>query len=255
MIFFDTNVWHGSWAFAPLPRLNPAALARALQRNDIVGAMVSQFDCVFQFDPMPGNRALLKALQRQESLYPLPVLNLATPMWREHLQSLASNRRVRAIRLLPAYHAYDLSLRKYDDAIAAIADSGLRIIVTSRLVDERHEHHAVRIKPVPVKRLARFLERHPKVNPLIHGLSRFELEALAKSQELFSVDTSFLEWEDSLRVASDFLAASRIQMGSTTPLQVTQSHADKIRFSSLPAAQKRAVAFQSAYKFFNLQSR
>lgn len=252
MNLFDTNAWYGSWAFAPVPQMSAAELVDELRRHGAGGALVSHFDCVFQFDPMPGNRLLAQAVRRQASLRPLPVLNLATPMWRWHLEELTAMRRVLAVRLLPAYHGYDISARKFDEAIEAIAQSGLRIVITARLIDERHEHPAIRIKPVPLKRVARFIERHPQVDPLIQGLIRSELEVMGKSEGMFCVDTSFLEWEDSLRVASGYVAVSRIQMGSTFPLQVLRSHVDKVSLSTISTVQRRLVAARNAQRFLGI---
>jgi uncharacterized protein len=250
MTFIDTNLWCGPWPFAPLARNNAADIAKRLSGYEPMEALVSPFETVFQADPMPGNRAMIKALKTFKQLHPLPVINPGTPAWKDDLEELSSNPGVTAVRLLPAYHGYRLNTVAVRQLTERLQAKGLRLIITARLVDERHEHHGVSIKPVPIKQLAGFLEKFPKLNPLIQGLGIHELEKLSKETALFSTDTSFAEWEDTLRVMKQFLPVSRIQFGSLSPLQVKLAQVDKVRLSSLSDRQLELIAGGNAQKYF-----
>jgi predicted TIM-barrel fold metal-dependent hydrolase len=252
MNFIDTNVWFGSWPFTPLPRNGAADVERRLSRLGTSEALVSPFETVFQVDPMPGNRVMLKALEKRKGLRPLPVINPGTSAWEDHLDELSENPNVVGVRILPAYHGYRLNTMAVRGLVDRLALKKLRLVVTARLVDERHEHRAVSIKPVSVTQLAGFVERHPKSNPLIQGLGVHELRELAKAGESFFTDTSFAEWEDTLKVLKEILPVSKILYGSLSPLQVTQAQMDKIRLSSLSARQREAVSCGNAIRCFGV---
>ncbi len=252
MTLFDTNVWFGSWPFAPIGIPSAAALEKRLGSNGIEGALVSSFETVFQVDPMPGNRALRQALRKRKSLQALPVINPGTPAWEDHFEELATSSDVPALRLLPSYHDYRLNSKSTQRLVRATEANGVRLVITARLVDERQEHKAVNIKPVSVEALTDFVQKHPQLNPLIQGLNRHEVEALSKAEGQFLTDTSFAEWEDTLKVLKGFLPVSRMLFGSLTPLHVLQAQVDKIRCSSLTDRQRQLVASGNAKNYFGL---
>ena len=254
MKFIDTNRWSGAWPLSPVS-LNGSSNRRPKAIGyEIKEALVSPFEAVFQMDPMPGNRANFEAVKKQRKCRPLPIINPATPAWEDHLEEVTENNRVVAIRLLPGYHGYTLRSQAVKKLADRLKEKKLRLIITTRLVDERHEHHSLNIKPVPLKHLKHFIEHEPKLHPLIQGLGIHELKELAKAEGTFSADTSFAEWEDTLRVMKLSIPVSRILFGSLSPLQVDQAQFDKVRLSSLSQKQREAVAFDNAQSFFNLQA-
>lgn len=253
MSFIDTNIWCGSWPFASLPRNEAGDIERRLAGFEIAEAFVSPFETVFQVDPMPGNRAMFKALRKRKSLRPLPVINPGTPAWEDHLEEVSANPAVLGLRLLPAYHGYRLNSVALRRLVERVEVKGLRLVITARLVDERHEHRAVSIKALTVSQLAGFMRRYPKTNPLIQGLGIHELKTLSQEDGLFSTDTSFAEWEDTLKVLKAFLPVSRIFYGSLSPLQVTRAQVDKVRLSSISLRQRESVASGNARRFFGIR--
>ena len=252
MKFIDTNAWCGSWPFAPLSLKKPDKIGRRSLDIDIIEAHISSFDTLFQSDPMPGNRAMLKALRNRTELRPLPVINPGTTAWEDHLEEMAAYPKVVGIRLTPAYHGYRLNSVAVRRLIDRAKVKGLRLVVTARLVDERHEHQAVSIKPVGISQLATFIERFPKTNPLIQGLGTHVLRELSSVEGLFSTDTSFAEWKDTFKVIKKQLPVSRILYGSLAPLQVMQAQIDKVRMSSLTTRQRESIANGNARNYFKL---
>jgi uncharacterized protein len=252
MRFLDTNCWMGAWPFASLPARSAAALQAHLAEHGVARALVSSFDALFQSDPTPANRALMLACREHPGLLPLPVINPAMPAWQEHLARCVDTMPVRAIRLLPGYHRYRLTGAAVGRLVEDATGQRIRIVVTARLVDERHEHPAVRVKPVKVPELAAFLERHADVESLVQGLTRHEVDALAGKTKRFLTDLSFAEWEDTLRVLRRKLPVARMVFGSLTPLHVLRAQVDKVRLSTLSEVDRRAVAADNAQRFLNL---
>lgn len=247
----DTNLWWGSWPFGlGHGEVTPASLAARLRRSGVTGGWVSPFGAVWADDPMPANRALLAACGARGKLRPLPVLNPAIPGWCEDLAELAASAGVTAVRLMPAYHGYRLTPARVRELAPAIAEAGVATVITVRLVDERHEHHAVRIKPVPLRELERWLDAAP-TEPLLHGLTRHEVDRLVQGgRTSFFADLSFVEWEETLAVVERSLPLSKVMLGTLTPLHVTAAQVAKVTGSTVTPAKRRAVGVGNARRFF-----
>ncbi len=249
MTFFDTNAWVGEWPFLNLPVRDPAGLRRHWRGHGIAGGLVSSFSALWPTDPMPANRTLRAAIGQSRTMISLPVLNLWGPGWERDLAELMGWRELQAVRLAPGYGGWSLRARAAREAAAAIEAQGKRVVLTARLWDERHEHPALKVKPVKVGDIVRWLEAVPDCTPLIHGLTRWELEKLAESTDRFFTDLSYAEWEDTLGVMTRTLASRRIVFGSLTPLQVSAAQVEKIAASPQPVRVRRAVAAENARKF------
>lgn len=249
MNLFDTNAWIGEWPLALVPTRDPAALQKHWKQHGITGGLVSAFSSLWVLDPTAANTALVKATARRANLVPLPVLNLLDPAWREQLETILSWSAVKAVRLAPGYGGWTLNSRAAIDAAKAIEAAGRRVVLTVRLVDERHEHPAVKIKPVLAKTIGRWIEAVPEMTPLLQGATRWELEELAGITDRFLTDMSYAEWTDTIGVLGQTIPARRIVFGSLTPLHVTLAHANKVSQSPVSAAQRRAIATGNAEKF------
>lgn len=251
MKFYDTNAWVGSWPFTPVGHADVGALQRHWRTAGVAGGWVSSLDALWRLDPTAVNLALIRATQRRARTHPLPILNLLDPAWEEQLATLLTFKAVKAVRLAPGYGGWKLSDGRAVAAARQIRAQGRQVVLTARLVDERHEHPAIGVKPVAVKTLARWMERVPEMTPLVQGLTRWEIEELAKVTDRFLTDLSFAEWTDTLGVICRVVDPSRVVLGSLTPLHVLSAHVDKIAQSPASAARRRALAGENAIRFFD----
>lgn len=242
MNVFDATAWIGPWPFAVLPEHTAASLTKALREHGIQRALVSPLRAVFAPEPGPANQALLRRTRSATALTPLPVLNPILPGWRDELDTLARDPRVRAVRWLPAYHGYSLRARELDVVVAALRERDLRLVITARLIDERHEYFALRLKPVPSTDLAAFLQRHPDWPVLVSGLTFQEALNLAPQYPRLLVDCSFAEWDRTLERWRETIPADQIVFGSHTPFLVTAATTAKLMTARLPAREHRAIA-------------
>lgn len=250
-MLFDAHVHLGSWPFAFLPNYSAPQLAAHLKAHGIGRAAVSPLDAVLAPDPLPANRALLAAVRKTPGLLPLPAVNPALAHWREQLD-LAAAAPLRAIKLYPNYHNWRLDAPRFAPFFAEVAARGLRVVIGARLEDERHRYFALRIKGVPVKSLAAFLKKYPKLDPLILGLYLPELRELAKAAKNFSADMSCVEWIRSAETLAKEFPHDRICFGSHTPFFNTRASVDKITTATLPAKVRTAFGHANAERFFGL---
>jgi hypothetical protein len=251
MNFYDTNAWVGNWPFAPLGHADVSALRKHWKSAGVDGGLVSSLDALWMLNPTDVNSALIAATRRIAGVDPLPILNLLDPAWEEQLDQVLQSKAVKAIRLAPGYGGWKMNDRRAVDAAKHIIARGRQVVLTARLVDERHGHPTVIVKPIAAKAIARWIERVPEMMPLVQGLSRWELEELAKLSDRFLTDLSFTEWKDSIGVAAKSVGYDRIVLGSLTPLHVLQAHVNKIVQSPATLARRKAVAAGNAEKFLS----
>lgn len=252
MKLFDANTWTGAWPFSFADTHTPRSLAAHLARHGIRRALVSPMAAVFAPAPQPANRALLADTRRLHALVPVPLINPALASWRDDLAELARDARVRAVRLLPNYHDYRLDAPAVDELVAALQRRRLRLIVQMRMIDHRHEYHALTIKPVPVADLAALLRRHPTLSVLAGGLLRTEVLALAPRQPRLLADLSFAEWHDTLAHLLARVPARQLVFASHTPLLITAATRAKLDTAPLRASQRRAIGTANLERFLGL---
>ena len=150
--------------------------------------------------------------------------------------------RVRAVRLLPNYHNYALSLPAVDELIEELNVRGWKLIVQMQLIDARHEYHAMTIKPVPADELAALLKRHRGLPVLASGLLRPDVLKLAPKFPQLLTDLSFAEWHDTMEHLLAKAPVTQLAFASHTPLLVTSAARAKVETSTLTKAQQVAVA-------------
>lgn len=252
---FDTNAWVGEWPFALVVNRDAATLKRYWRKHGIDRGLVSSFAALWVLDPMPANRALRADLKGKAGMTVLPIVNLFDPDWRGQLAEIATWPEVRAVRLAPGYGGWSVTSRVAREATTAILGYGLEIVMTARLVDERQEHPSLKIKPVTTKALAKWLAMAPEGMPLIHGLTRWEVEELAGKSDRFLTDLSFAEWENSVGMIGKVMGQSRLVLGTLTPLLSTTAQVNKVVQSPESMKARKAVGALNAERFLSYDRR
>ena len=249
MSAFDANTWIGRWPFAFLTERSPRSLTAHLRARGIDRAIVSPLDAVFAPEPGPANRALLRSTRSIQELVPVPVINPALANWRDELDVCTRDPRVRMVRVLPSYHGIRLGSRAMTALLVELRLRGVRLAIQIRLIDERHEHHALRIKPVSLRELSRLLAAHSGGPVLVSGLLRSEMKALAPEHPHMLADLSFAEWHETVQ---DLLAKVRLEQlvfASHTPFLVTSAASAKIAASGLKGSRLASLSFRNLERF------
>lgn len=247
MKLFDATTWIGRWPFAFCAAHDGRSLADELRAHGIERALVSPLDAVFAPEPGPANRALLHETRAAQALVPVPVINPALPGWRDELEACAADPRVRVVRVLPRHHNFRLTGRAMANFAGEIARRKLRLIVQVRLIDERHEFHAMHLKPVPAKELAAFLARFPAQPVLAAGLLRSEIHQLAPFHRNLRCDLAFAEWLPTVPELLKKVRPEQIVFGSNTPLLLPGAQREKA--ATAPARWREAVARGNLERF------
>lgn len=242
MNYFDASTWIGKWPFAFVDAHTPGSLAAHLAPHGIRRALVSPVDTVFEPAPGPANKQLLKSTLGIKALIPVPVINPALANWQDELDAVTADDRVRAVRLLPAYHNYRLKGRAVDAFASEAIRRRLRVIVQVRLIDERHEYHAMNIKPLKPGSVAALAERHPKLRLMASGFLRSEILSIARGSRDLQFDLSFAEWHDTIPHLLAKVPSRRLCFASHTPFLITAAARAKLKTSGLAASRLGGIA-------------
>jgi hypothetical protein len=254
MKYFDANTWTGRWPFAFIEEHTPRTLAGHLRQHGIGRALVSPLDAVFSPEPDPANYQLLRTTEGKPGLVPVPVINPALANWREEVAEAAADPRVRAVRLLPAYHHYRLGARAVDELAAELIRRRLRLIVQVRLIDERHEYHSLSIKPVKAADLGALVARQPKLRVLASGLLRSEILSVLPKQPGLLADLSFAEWHDTIPHLLAKVPARQLVFASHTPFLVTAAARAKLDSSGVGTAKLKQIAAGNLERWLGLSA-
>ncbi len=251
MKIFDALTWIGRWPFTFQPTHTPRTLAMALRRQRIARALVSPLDAVFAPEPGPANRALLVGCRGKRALVPVPIINPALANWREQLDAVAEHRGVRAVRLLPNYHNYRLTSTGVNELVSELKTRGLRLLISMRLIDERHEYFALNLSGVPASDLDRFLQRHDGLPVLASGLLRPDLLSLLPKHPALLADLSFAEWFDTLGYLLRRVPSRQLVFASHTPFLITAAAKAKVALSVEKSGVLASISSGNLEKFLN----
>lgn len=252
MKYFDANTWTGRWPFAFLEEHTPRSLAAHLRQHGIERALVSPLDAVLAPEPGPANRHLLDKSIDVAGVVPVPVVNPMLANWRFELASYAVDVRVGAVRLLPRYHNYRLSARAMEAFVAECLLLHMPVIVQMRLIDERHEFHAMNLKPVPIAELKGFVKQYPRLRVLASGLLRSEILSLAPKHPNLLFDVSFAEWHDTFPHLLAKVPARQLVFASHTPFLVTAAARGKLDCARMATSKRTAIASGNLERFLKV---
>jgi len=126
--------------------------------------------------------------------------------------------------LLPAYSPYELA--EAGDLFAALAETGLPVIIQTRLEDPRRQHPLAQVPDVPAADVADVAERHPDLTVVIGGPRTGEIRALRERlldlPNLFA-DTSQADGLDALKLFAEDGLTPKLLFGSHAPFFIPYS--------------------------------
>ena len=231
---FDCNCFTGNWPFYKV-RYNTVEKIRNLhQRIGITGGFISAIESIFYQDPYEAELALAKELEGTP-YHQAMILNPTLPGWKTDLKHCVEDLHIQAVRLMPTYHKYSLTVPMLAEVTAAIKSYDLPLLLTLRLRDERCMYM---FQPdfVDIDQVSEFLEKNTDILTLVTDASASELSKLsgvfAKRNNLFA-DCSGLK--DGLFAADNAYRAigDKLVYGSAAPLLEMQASFYNITLSPL----------------------
>lgn len=244
----DTNVWLGRWPIRNLPLADPAALAAKLAKNGVTKAWASSLDGLLHKDIASVNARLADACRAFPIFEPVGIINPTLPRWEADVASL----KMRAIRLLPAYHGYKLDDPRFIEVLKLATERKLAVQLSLVMEDERTQNPLLRAPVVDISPLPKSLAAAPGVRVMVLNWLRSMagkpvLLALAGTNVVF--DIAMLEGIAGIESALDDLKIERLCFGSYAPVFYHEAAKLKLQESELGAEQSAAIAHGNAARF------
>ncbi|MSR31790.1 MAG: metal-dependent hydrolase [Gemmataceae bacterium] len=233
----DYNANLGRWPFRRLPLEEAANYAVKAKALGITQAWMGSLEGVFHQELRGVNQRLARACQGEKSISLLPAvsINPALPDWQEDLRLCKEELGVKAIRLHPNYHGYNLSDESFH-LLLAKAQGEFQVQIVLRMEDERTQHPLMRVAPVDLKPLEAALIKAPLARvQVLNGMQELRGElgkSLARTGRVF-FDWAMLEGAGGLEKAAANLGEKALLLGTHAPLFHPESAILKLKESSL----------------------
>lgn len=142
----DANAYVGRWPFRPLDA-SVADLLATMDGKGVDVAVVSSLESVFYRDPQHGNRQLAADVDGHEDrLVPFATINPTFPGWEADLRHCIEEFGMRGVRLLPAYHDYEIDSPETRELLRVCADLDVPAMFVAALEDQRGRHPRVSLR-------------------------------------------------------------------------------------------------------------
>ena len=156
---------------------------------------------------------------------------------------------IKAVKLIPNYHAYSLLDDRVLSFCTLAAERGIPVLVQMRVEDERSHYELLKVPGVSVDDIAALAGRIPPL--AIVALCPYLGEAvrLAAVSNVF-VDISFVETLDTLCSLCAVIPVSKILFGSHVPWLYPRAAMAKLRLSSIGEEERIAIGSGNALRVF-----
>lgn len=207
------------------------------RRCGIEGGFVSSLEAIFYQDPYEAELVLAKQLEGTPYIHAL-TLNPMLPAWQDDLKRAVKDLQIKAVRLVPGFHGYQLDDPALQLVWEALRANGLFLIVTLRVRDER-AMWMLQPRSIPMEEIEAFLGQTSDIPTLLTHIRAGEVKALLPSLEerdnLFADISGF---KDGLYMVDHLIqntaARGHLVYGSGAPLmemQATTLQIDTARIS------------------------
>lgn len=136
----DANAFAGAWPFRDLDASVPALLAE-LDETGVTQAIVSSLEAATYRNPQPGNRSLAAAIEgHRDRIVPFATINPTYAEWERDLEECLDGLGMRGVKLLPAYHDYEIGDPAVTELLEACAAAAVPVVFCASLEDQRGAH-------------------------------------------------------------------------------------------------------------------
>jgi predicted TIM-barrel fold metal-dependent hydrolase len=249
-MIFDAAAYVGDWPFRDIGG-TVRDLVRMMAANGLTHALVSPLQGFFYSDPAPANERLLRELRGRENLFAAPVLNPYLVNSVDQIARFAEDSRVRAIRLAPGFHGYELAFAR--PLVEAAAARRLPVIVQTKFQDRRHHPSVANMPEVPLAEVLDLAAAVPKARVVAAAAHFVELTREAERiRELPNVwlDLSHLDGLECIKRAAEAVGAKRLLLSTCWPFFYAEAARLKVAEAELAASEEGLVLGGNAGRVF-----
>lgn len=220
----DTFVSLFHWPFRRLPLDTTDRLVTRLRALGIGEAWAGSFEALLARDVAGVNERLVEECGRFAGLVPFGAVNPTLPGWEHDVETCLGRHALPGLRLLPAYHGYDLADPRFREIVAAAAAAGRVVQVVITLEDERTQHPRLRAADVDLGPLPGVLRTVPDARVQLLGWRPrpADLALVADLPGVF-LDTSRVEGTDGIATLTTRVPPDRVALGTHAPFLIAEA--------------------------------
>ena len=232
----DFNCYCGNWPFFRVRYNTVEKIAQLHSRCGIEGGFISAMEAIFYQDPYEAEVQLAKQLEGTPYMHAM-ILNPTIPGWKDDFSRAMKELNVKAIRLMPGFHGYDLSDLVLDEVCDLLRTHHLPLILTLRIRDERTAW-MVSPRTLGLEEVAAFLNKYKDIVTIL-GCTRAKEVIMLKPQfegrsNLFTDVSGFKDGNYAVESVSAQIGSEHIVYGSSAPLLEMQSTTIIVDRAKLP---------------------
>lgn len=220
---FDISCFYGSWPTYPVKGAL-ADIAAELQAHGITAGFISPLAAVWCRNQQAYNQELLAATRSYACFYPVPALDPTLPSWREEVEVMRRDPRVKAFRVFLNYTRFDLARRdSLNDFLDCFNQTGLPLIIQRRMEDSRYNHHHAVVPDTDIHHILHAALQFPTLKLILGGVSSGVNAAQALKHPGVYLDTSQMDGMGCIREKIGQGLLPRLLFGSHMPVFETSS--------------------------------
>jgi predicted TIM-barrel fold metal-dependent hydrolase len=250
-MIIDVNAWMGHcWALPADGSVE--AVCASLHAADVGMCFMSPMSSAWYPNPHSCNLDVYEAANEQVEISPVPILSPQISTWREELKTAATHPSVKAVKLLPAYHGYELpDAREFLDELTK---TDLVVIVQTRLEDPRRHHPLAQVPDVTAEAIAEVAGSFEDLQFIIGGPRSYEIaawrEKLLALPNLWA-DVSQADGMDQVKKFVESGLTGKLLFGSHAPFFIPHSAVLRV-VNDLKDADAETILRGNAVRLFGL---
>jgi hypothetical protein len=256
-MLFDINTAIGHWPFRQVPHQTAPELRALLTSKGIAGAAAAHTHGLFYLNCYDANRELAEAISEQADFFVgVATLNPTYAGWERDLPACREQLGLRALRLAPQYHGYQLGCPESVAIAKAAGDLGMPVLIPHRVVDVRGRHWMDTEETIGLSQIAAFCEAAANTTVIVTE-SAFHAEALLTKDGSFRWPNLYLELSRARNGMCGLpapIAAERMLFGSGAPLKSITPALLKLELAEVGKAGKQQIGQDNARKLLGLEA-
>ena len=245
----------GNFAFRYVTHSDPVSIIQLMDEEEIDFALVSSLESIMYRNVQKGNELLAERISKhRDRLIPAAVTNPIYPEAIEDTLYCLEDLGMKAIRLYPNYHGYDLTDSRVASVVSVAQEKAVPVSIAFRAEDERQRHWLVNPPPVSADTVLSIIKAFPEVHFVMERASHGELNRLIRSApeiENWSAETSGRFLSD-LRQILDAIGSDRVILGTDMPLQYSKVAILKLESLGLDRVSREKIMMRNASRLLKL---
>lgn len=241
-MIIDVNVNYGDWPFRRLSIKNLKGIEKKLKENGIESCFISHTGCALNFQEVDEyNKELKEKIKKNKFFHFVPVLNPVLANSEESLE------KYKFIKIIPSYHNYSLTDKKFSSFFKKISDKKMIIFLQMRYEDERSHNPVFKVKSPKVEEIKNFALNYTEIKIILLCAYFSEIVELCKINNIYS-DISFAEHFKTIKNLLKYISEEKLLFGSHTPFLYLESEIAKLHHSELENSTIEKIASKNIIK-------